>query len=247
MVAFCIYFQYNALVCYWGLQGVEMKRRIKKAKPVLVGIFVCVFLFAGLMIYLNSLEKDKGDLIQTDGDISSEEEQAPEQYEEPVIYPEEPEVIFVDVGGAVAINGLFALPGGSRVDDAIKAAGGLTEEAEMKYINRASVLKDGDKLYIPTKTEVLNGTAPQTSGIVSDAGSQGFAAAGTDPGAAQLININTAGSEELQKLSGVGPVTAQKIIDYRTKHGRFNRIEDIMNVSGIGAKTFEKLRDHITI
>ena len=165
-------------------------------------------------------------------------------------------VIFVDVGGAVYTNGLFALPAGSRVEDAIEAAGGLLEEAEMKYLNRAAVLTDGDRLYVPTVTEVRDGTAPPSVGQVTAAGGYTGGAA-ADPGANGsvensstdkfLVNLNTAGSEELQKLNGVGPATAQKIIDYRAKTGGFKRIEDIMNVSGIGAKTYEKLKEHITV
>jgi len=168
--------------------------------------------------------------------------------------------IFVDVGGAVNLSGLFAMPAGSRVADAIEAAGGLKEEANMKYINRAAVLFDGDRLYIPTESEVRNGTAPPTAGQVTagsgyngnNAGTYppgGNGGGNTDPPAndAGSININTADSSELQKLNGVGPVTAQKIIDYRTKRGGFSYIEELMNVSGIGAKTFEKLKDHITV
>jgi competence protein ComEA len=175
----------------------------------------------------------------------------------------EPIAIFVDIGGAVILSGLFALPAGSRVDDAIKAAGGLKEDADMRYFNRAAVLADGDRLYIPTESEVKNGTAPPSAGQVTASG--GYSG-NTSPGQSgnnssnnnsssgsgntqsqNLININTAGSEELQKLNGVGPVTAQKIIDYRERHGPFSRIEELMNVSGIGAKTFEKLRNYITV
>jgi len=164
--------------------------------------------------------------------------------------------IFVDVGGAVNLSGLFVLPAGSRVADAIDAAGGLAEDADVKYINRACLLADGDKLYVPTVSEVRDGTAPPTAGQVTAHGGASTAPGGassSSQGASQelsgsaLININTAGPEELQKLNGVGPVTAQKIIDYRTKRGGFKTIEDLMNVSGIGAKTFEKLRDYVTV
>ena len=169
--------------------------------------------------------------------------------------------IFVDVEGAVNTTGLFALPEGSRVDDAIKAAGGLREDSEIKYINKATVLVDGDRLYIPTENEVRNGTAPPTAGqVTSSGGYSGASSSSSTSGSSgssnsgsgnsqisNLININTGDSEELQKLSGVGPATAQKIIDYRTKNGSFKRIEEIMNVSGIGAKTFEKFKDKITV
>jgi len=164
----------------------------------------------------------------------------------------------------VNITGLFALPSGSRVDDAIMAAGGLTDDANVKYINRATILADGDRLYIPNDSEIRNGTAPPTVGQVSPSGgfsggaasganSETVAGAGPSTGiaggtlASGMININTAGLEELQKLNGVGPVTAQKIIEYRAKTGGFKRVEELMNISGIGPKTFEKMKDHATV
>ena len=172
--------------------------------------------------------------------------------------------IFVDVGGAVKLSGLFALPAGSRVADAIEAAGGLTDDADLKTLNRAAILSDGDRLYVPTTAEVLAGTAPPTAGQVTAFGGYSGTAAqdssqsgtggaggdvqgGADSARNTLVNINTSGSEELQKLNGVGPVTAQKIIDYRLKSGGFKRIEELVNVSGIGAKTFEKLKPYITV
>ena len=234
----------------------------RKLKSIIVGIIVFIVVFTGLTLYQQTSENAIGDIIMTvDEDISGESEA--ESGENSLVLEDkgnegvesssdtcEKQTIFVDVCGAVHISGLFALPAGSRVADAIDAAGGLTEDAEVKYINRAFVLSDGDRLYIPTFSEVLDGTAPPSAGQVSLTGGM---ASGSSSGAflgnpgTGLININTANSNELQKLNGVGPVTAQKIIDYRTNHGMFKRIEDLMNVSGIGSKTFEKLREYITV
>ncbi|MDO4869600.1 MAG: helix-hairpin-helix domain-containing protein [Bacillota bacterium] len=149
--------------------------------------------------------------------------------------------IFVDIGGAVQSPMLAELPQGSRVEDAITAAGGLTEEADISSVNRAEFLEDGQKIYIPEK--LPEGEAGAAQDTVGAAGYVPSAAAGTDG----KININTADSTQLQELNGVGPATAQKIIDYRTSNGRFQSIEDIKNVSGIGDKTFDKLKDNITI
>ena len=163
--------------------------------------------------------------------------------------------IFVDIGGAVKEPKLAELPPGSRVEDAIVAAGGLTDDADISCINRAEFLEDGVKIYIPEKIEGDSqgdgsgseaGTGNDTgSGYVS--GSTSLSGNGGSSGGSGKININAADSEQLQELNGVGPATAQKIIDYRTANGRFNSIEDIKNVSGIGDKTFEKLKDYITI
>ena len=226
----------------------------RKWKPFIVGVIVFAVVFFGLVLYQQASERTKGDVIVTGGENAGQTDEGGSREGssdnvESAAGGKEEIAIFVDVSGAVNLSGLFALPAGSRIADALEAAGGLTEEAEIKYINRAYALSDGERIYVPTKAEVLAGTAPPTAGQVAAAGS---ATAGTPTGAqnsaaAVLVNINTAGSEELQKLSGVGPVTARKIIDYREKRGVFKRIEDLMNVSGIGSKTFARLRDYITV
>lgn len=146
--------------------------------------------------------------------------------------------IFVDIGGEVKNPMLAELPEGSRVEDAIEAAGGLTDNADMTSINRAAFAEDGAKIYIPAVTE---------PGEISASGGAAAAASAGVSTSTGKININTADSETLQELNGVGPSTAQKIIDYRTSRGSFGSIEDIKNVSGIGDKTYEKLKDFITI
>jgi len=152
--------------------------------------------------------------------------------------------IYVDIGGAVNEPQLAQLPKGSRIEDAIVAAGGLTDAADISSINRAEFLEDGEKVYIPERITDEEGNA-DVSGVTADVSG---APAGLSGGTANgKVNINTADSTQLQQLSGVGPATAQKIIDYRSSNGRFRSIEDIKNVSGIGDKTFEKLKDYITI
>ena len=158
------------------------------------------------------------------------------------------QTIFVDIGGAVKEPMLAELPSGSRVEDAIIAAGGLTDKADISSINRAEFLEDGEKIYIPEKAE---GTDDGSAGIVSGesvgSSSGNENAAPGSKNATSKININIADSTQLQEITGVGPATAQKIIDYRTSNGRFKSIEDIKNVSGIGDKTFEKMKDQITV
>lgn len=151
------------------------------------------------------------------------------------------EVIYVDVGGEVNQPSVVELTDGSRVTDAIAAAGGLTEKADLTDINRAAFVSDGEKIFIPSQEEYdSDGLLSGDSGNSSGSGASGRSSDGK-------ININTADSTQLQELNGVGPATAEKIIDYRKQNGRFQSIEDIKNVSGIGDKTYEKLKDHIRV
>ena len=141
--------------------------------------------------------------------------------------------IFVDVGGEVVNPSVVELEDGSRVSDAIEAAGGLTENADITDINRAAFVSDGEKIYIPSVVVDIEGN------VVS-----GGSEAGSSDG---KVNINTADSEQLQELEGVGPVTAEKIIDYRNENRRFKDAEELKNVSGIGEKTYEKLKDDVKV
>jgi competence protein ComEA len=145
--------------------------------------------------------------------------------------------IMVDVAGAVLKPSVVELPQGSRVFEAVEKAGGLTTEADTRAINQAEILTDGQKIYIPTKQEI------------KESGSSGGYSVNADSitGQSGLININTADSASLQAIPGVGPATADKIIGYRNENGKFKKIEDIKNVSGIGDKTFEKMKKKITV
>ena len=124
------------------------------------------------------------------------------------------------------------------MQDAVNAAGGFLSDASPDAINLARVLQDGEQVIIPTLEQVESGTAASASVTGSTA-----AAAG----AQVVVNINTAGVEELDTLPGVGPATAQAIVDERESNGPFASIEDIQRVSGIGEKKFEKLKDSIRV
>ncbi|WP_019238626.1 MULTISPECIES: ComEA family DNA-binding protein [Enorma] len=147
-----------------------------------------------------------------------------------------PERIVIDVGGAVAQPGVVELTSGARVVDAIEAAGGLADDADCSSLNRAQVLQDGQKVYVPRAGEAV----PAATGSGTD-----VSAGAGDVGA--LVNINTASLEELDALPGVGPSTAQAIIDDREQNGPFASIEDLMRVSGIGEKKYAKLEALICI
>ena len=164
-------------------------------------------------------------------------------------------LIYIDVAGAVSNPGVITLKPESRVFEAIEAAGGLTKEANTNSINRAAVLNDGERIYIPTNDEfnkVENddpsfGNPESVAATESTNNPSSSSKKNTDKKNSEKININSADSTELQILNGVGPSTAQKIIDYRESNGKFKKIEDIKNVSGIGDKTFEKLKNYITV
>ncbi|HVN14908.1 MAG TPA: helix-hairpin-helix domain-containing protein [Anaerolineales bacterium] len=145
--------------------------------------------------------------------------------------------IVVNVVGAVPRPGLYEFADGSRVQDAINAAGGLLTDADTSAINLAARLEDGQQLVIPFTGGSVQGTNSNSS----------LGQSTTVPSSGDLVNINTATLDELDTLPGIGPTTAQKIVDYRTQHGPFQRIEDIMNVSGIGPATFDKLQNLITV
>jgi competence protein ComEA len=141
--------------------------------------------------------------------------------------------IFVHVGGAVRRPGLYALADGARVNDAVRAAGGVLEDADLDALNLAARVRDGDKILVPAEGEGEGGPDPP--------GSQGAGMQGS------LINLNTATAGDLENLPGIGPALAQRILDFREKNGGFRTVEDLLEVPGIGSKKFEELRDLVTV
>ena len=163
-------------------------------------------------------------------DSSSEKEIKKEEKEES---PEQ-DLITVDVKGAVKSPGIYDLPVGSRVHDAVQKAGGLTDEADSKSLNLAQKVSDEALVYVPTKGEeaasqqVASGTTASTS---KD----------------KKVNLNKASLEELKQVKGLGGKRAQDIIDHREANGKFKSVDELKKVSGIGAKTIEKLKDYVTV
>ncbi|MFQ7473430.1 MAG: helix-hairpin-helix domain-containing protein [Anaerovoracaceae bacterium] len=147
--------------------------------------------------------------------------------------------IFIDVGGEVKKPTVVELSDGSRVADAIEAAGGITDKADLTDINRAAFVSDGEKIFIPSIIE-------EETALIGEYGDNNTRQQGAVYSDGK-VNINTADSDQLQELNGVGPATAEKIIAYRNENGRFKSTEDIKNVSGIGDKTYEKFKDKIKV
>ena len=163
-------------------------------------------------------------------DSSSEKEIKKEEKDESL----EQDLITVDVKGAVKSPGIYDLPVGSRVHDAVQKAGGLTDEVDSKSLNLAQKISDEALVYVPTKGEeaasqqVASGTTPSTS---KD----------------KKVNLNKASLEELKQVKGLGGKRAQDIIDHREANGKFKSVDELKKVSGIGAKTIEKLKDYVTV
>ncbi|MEZ4210312.1 MAG: ComEA family DNA-binding protein [Patescibacteria group bacterium] len=150
--------------------------------------------------------------------------------------------IVVDIAGGVANPGVYFLTGNSIVEDGIKAAGGFSNQADIKAIaqtiNRAQQLESHTKIYIPQYGDKLQPTTPTISSSATTP---------STPVTSSKININTATASQLDILPGIGPVTAQRIIDHRILNGDFSSIEDIQNVTGISTAKFDQLKDMITV
>jgi competence protein ComEA len=143
-----------------------------------------------------------------------------------------PRMLTVHVAGAVNSPGLYRLPEGSRVDDALGKAAGPAEDAVLDNLNLAARLKDGEKVMVPRLV-----AAEEASTATSTGGE----------GASAPVNINTAGREKLEELPGVGPSLADRIIRYREKDGQFATVDELDNVEGIGPRKMESLKDLVTI
>lgn len=158
-----------------------------------------------------------------------------------------PPAIYVHVSGAVASPGVYSLAAGARVVDAVELAGPLPE-ADIQALNLAAPLIDGQKIVVPRAGEAPAGTGVSGPGLGGPV-APGLAGGGqlAFPGTGSKVNINTASQAELETLPGIGPSLAQRIIDYRTRNGPFRAPEDLKNVSGIGDKRFEQLKDLITV
>ena len=147
-------------------------------------------------------------------------------------------IVVVDVVGQVGRPGLVSLPAGSRVADAITAAGGATPEADVSLLNQARLVIDGEQIRVPRPGEVI-AAAPGAAG--------GGAAGGAGGGVGALVSLNSGDLATLDGLPGVGPVLAQRILDWRSEHGRFTSVDELGEVSGIGDKLMSQLRPRVTL
>ncbi|PFR35931.1 helix-hairpin-helix domain-containing protein [Bacillus cereus] len=141
---------------------------------------------------------------------------------------EQKRTIIIDVKGAVSKEGVYEMKEGDRVKDAVQKAGGFLSEVDMKKVNLAQIVQDQMLLYIPSKNE-------SEQGVLTSSKEDG------------KIRINTAVKEQLEKITGIGSRKAESILKYREEHGPFQKIEDLLEIDGIGAKSLEKIKGQIII
>ena len=209
----------------------------QRPRLLVVGLLVLCLVVAAAVLGVRAASAGQQTLIERSGaDVSGAD--VPDQ-EEAKAAAAEAETIVVDVAGAVANPGVYELTDGARVSDAIEAAGGLSGDADISILNRASKVSDGMKVTVPTQGEQVSSAGDGDTGTAASSQSTAQASG--------LVNINTATADELQALSGVGPSTAQAIVDDREKNGLFASVEDLMRVSGIGEKKFAKIKDSICV
>lgn len=205
-----------------------------KKQKIILGILGVIV--AGFICYYVYVKDESNNTLEVEENLEIQEEKTEEVYTD--------NVIFVHVSGAVNNEGIVELKADSRVSDAIEKAGGVKEEAYTEEINLAYKLEDGMKIHIPTKQEKQQSANTQviitSSGVVENEEQK-------EKTKQKKVNINTATQTELETLSGIGTSTANKIIAYRKEKGRFKKIEDIKNVSGIGEAKFDKIKDYITV
>jgi competence protein ComEA len=213
----------------WPQIPLEEKEKIMKKIRQTCIILISIILLTAFFVsgcgskeasYLESADIDTEEIESTEVVSTPEQDGAP---------------ILIYICGEVNSPGVYELDGGSRITDAVDAAGGLTDKASREYWNLAEPLTDGEMLYFPTVEE-----AKERAEAVGESTSS----AAEDDG---LININTADLTELQKIPGVGESRAASIISYRQENGSFGSIEDIKNVSGIADGLFEKMKDYIKV
>jgi competence protein ComEA len=206
-----------------------------------VSIFVCAFIVLGGIYYFygNDFAKPAPDNTLSmeeqfqDQDLKTETENISTENK-----PQLPEKIMVDVKGQIKQPGVYQANTGERVIDIISRAGGLTDKADQSMVNFAEHVEDEMIIYIPAQgeegfTQPASAGANPTTSVGSQTGSK--------------ININKADETELQNLPGIGPAKAAAIVEYRNSSGPFEAVDDLKKISGIGDKTFEKLKDLIGI
>lgn len=213
----------------------------EKRKMWIVGAIGVVVLVLGMVYFEVTGEKEEYFVLEGENEIRRENANVVQNEMEEALAE-----MVVHVSGQVVNPGVVKLEEGARIIDAIEMAGGVTEEADLEKVNLAYLLEDAQKVYIPSKKEkiesayVLEGSGEEAV-LLNEGGKS------SKKEEKLMININTAKEEELEKLDGIGSSIATRIVNYRKENGKFNSIEEIKNVSGIGESKFNKIKNYIYV
>ena len=202
-----------------------MEKNNIKIKIIIVAMIAIVTITIGVYIYKQSKEENlflESENIDFDDEVDTYENNL-----------ETDDNITIHITGEVKYPGVVVLKNGDRIVDAIEAAGGETEEADLNKLNLAYMLNDGEKIYVTNKNDLENNGEVLENEL--------------SEGKENIVNINTATAEELTELPGIGGATANKIIEYRKQNGKFQTIEELKNVAGIGNSKFENIKDKIKV
>lgn len=216
----------------------EIKKRVN-ARIIAIFVLGIVFLSSSLFLYYKNKSKVFKDEYMNNIYVESESENETVNSSINVSSSnvdtenQKKSLIIVEIKGEVKNPDVYEIEDGSIIRDLINLAGGLTDEANTDSINRAEKLRGNQLIVIPNKSDIESGNITNQNSSTTNNSS--------------VININTASLEELKKITGVGDVKAQSIIDYRDKNGGFKSIEELKNIDGIGSKTFEKIKDQVGI
>ena len=210
----------------------ELIEKIKEYKIIVICVSLGLVLGGFLLLKPVAQTPAKESNLQSEvtavSKDSTDEKEDGNQKEEVV----DQDLITVDVRGAVKTPGIYDLPVGSRINDAVQKAGGLTDNADSKSINLAKKISDEALIYVPTKEEA---TSQETQSSASNTKEN------------KKVNLNKASVEELKQVKGLGAKRAQDIIEHRESNGKFKSVDELKKVSGIGAKTIEKLKEYVTV
>ena len=201
-----------------------------KQRKIVIIICILVIILVGWKIYDSSNFETEEESQIMDSNIQESKTE------------DEEELVIVHVTGEVKKPGVVRVKEGSRVEDIVKAAGGLTENADISNINLAYVVEDGTKIRIPSTDD-----EKQEEYITQSIGEGIIMQEESNNSRGSIVNINTANETELEELPGIGASIAGRIIEYRNKNGKFKSIEDIKNVTGIGDSKFEKIKESIRV
>ncbi len=208
---------------------------LSKKQKILVIIGIAVAVVIIVWYYVNST-KD----VYNYGELLSDTEQ-----NEDIIDEDKENKIIVHITGAVQNEGVVEVKENARVNDVIQSAGGVTEDANLDNVNLAHVVEDGQKIYIPSVHD--NSENIDDGDVIVQNSNSGVIENIDETSNNGMVNINTANATKLQELPGIGASTAQKIVTYRDKNGKFKSIEDIKNVSGIGEAKYDMIKEQICI